>query len=109
MRITPRITPFVPKPRYYSPKHLARSGLRSIATGNIARPRIGGSGLRVLMKPPKPPKAAVSALKQQSSSGTKSKGATGYRRPSPARRKPIRRSRAGIVKIPSSFSHPRVP
>ena len=47
-RLTPRITPFVPKPKYYTPSHVVKGKIRGLATGNapihvrIAVPKVPG-------------------------------------------------------------------
>lgn len=60
-RITPRITPYVPKPSNLSPSKLAHSAPRAILTGNIPHPRIG-SIPKLNTSPAKAIKPALSQL-----------------------------------------------
>lgn len=68
-RITPRITPYVPKPSHVSPSHLLHSAPRAILTGNVPHPRLGGVVPRLNTAPAKAVKPKLVQLTQGTSTG----------------------------------------
>lgn len=69
VRLTPRITPYVPKPGHLSPGHFARSVPRAVLTGNVPHPRVGGAVPKLNTAPAKAVKPALVTLTTASSTG----------------------------------------
>lgn len=108
-RLTPRITPYIPKPRNISPAHIIRNAPRAIATGNIPHPRIRVPHIAAPRVP-----ASTSSLTKQTHSGVRSPNTmskppktTGTVQAKPAKQTNPKPApvRAGAVKIPSSIAH----
>lgn len=99
-RITPRITPYVPKPRNISPAHLIKNAPRAILTGNIPHPRLGGMPLRLNSAPAKAVAPKIAQLTQATHKGR-------ARQPNPKPKTPgqltgIKTKPTTTVKMPSS-------